>query len=84
MLRAAGRAAPGMRTPGHSTGSLHNHQDSHYLISQPLATYLLTQEAQRHSPVRQRHGQHHEVGQQPEVAPELGPPNQVALQREMA
>lgn len=43
-------------------------------------TYLLAKQTQRHDPVRERHDQHHEVGQQPGVRPELGPPNQVALQ----
>lgn len=45
-----------------------------------LPTYLLTDETQRHGPVQERDHQHQEVGLQPEVLPELGPPDQVALQ----
>lgn len=45
-----------------------------------LTTYLLAKETQGHSPVHQGHSQHREVGQQPQVLLELGPPDQIALQ----
>lgn len=74
--RGEGGALLGLETtPHHSPGSCTLSPPQ-----RPLATYLLTDETQRHRPVHEGHDQHHEVVQQPEALLELGPPHQVALQ----
>lgn len=81
----AGRRVGGCRTAGRCpalTGHLCTWQPAQSSLLPPRSrrnTYLLAEETQRHHPVHQRHDQHHQVGQQPEALPELGPPDQVAL-----
>lgn len=83
---AAGRWWQGLGTPAPFTWAVGpTHAPSARELPAPrqtlLTTYLLTDETEGHDPVHQGHEQHHEVGQQPGVLPELGPPHQVALQK---